>query len=533
MSWILRSGTNDQDVINSVFAGCDREFKKCTLREFLESQVRNLLTFGRCGSQIFRNEDELPVLYRPVAIETIFNVVPGENAHIGQGRDTVDSSLEDVQEYNKIDAEEKPAAYCQRIDGQNVNFFSEDQLHIWHWQKQALFNLNGYPMSPIESAIFMVFVHQQTLSYLRNQFVKGMTAKGLLVLESTSPAVELSDTDMDRFRDQFHNYATRNDNSAVMPVLSGPIKANFIQLSPTPRDMEFLQVEEHVIRALCSAFQISPQEMGYGHLSLPQGGLTQSNKQEEIVKGEERGLRQLLDIIYDGINEILYENFPEARDNFKVSYVGIGEDTRDSVMQRQTVELNTTATMDSLFADSEKQETIPFGGKVPLSNAFHQNVVKYMKYGVFMEKFFGVEGASKKPEYDFIIDPNMNQTYQQLRVQPVEEQRQQAEMQNEMMKQQMSAQEQQMQMQAQGGGAQQPGQPNQDQQGGQEEQQPQESAQGSDQESAQKSEDMEKSDDESVPVRDMWLAAKGLKKSIHGEYFRSWISAHYDKIDKE
>jgi len=359
-------------------------------------------------------------------------------------------------------------------------------------------------------------VHQQTLSYLRNQFVKGFAAKGILALESTSPAVELSDADLEQFRMQFHNYATRNDNSAVMPVLSGPVKANFIQLSPTPRDMEFLQVEEHVIRALCSAFQISPQEMGYGNLSMPQGGLSQANKQEEIVHGEERGLRQLLDIVFDGINEILYANFPEARENFKISYVGIGEDTRDAVVSRQASELNTTATMDSLFADSEKQEQIPYGGKVPLSSAFHQNVVRYMKYGIFAEKFLGETDASKKPEYDFIVDPNLNQAYQQLKVQPVKEQREQAEMQNEMMKAQMQAQQQQ--------GQQQPGQ----EQGQQPQQQPEAAP-----ESAQKSDNLENEDDtESRPIRDMWLEAQGLKKSLQGKYFSAWIDSHLDRIDK-
>ena len=530
MRWMNNCGTGDADIVNAVFAGCDLDFKKCSLRQYVESQVRNLLTFGRYGSQIFRNDEGLPIMFRPVAIETIYNAVPGSDIHIGQGRDTVDASIEDAAEFNAIDPAEKPMAYVQRIDGQNVNFYTEDDLLVGSWQKQALFNLNGYPLSPIESAIFMVFVHQQTLSYLRNQFVKGMMAKGLLALESTNPAVELSETDLDNFRQQFHNYATRNDNSAVMPVLSGPVKVNYITLSPTPRDMEFLQIEEHIIRALCSAFQISPQEMGYGHLSLPQGGLSQSNKQEEIVKGEERGLRQLLDIVFDGLNEILYMNFPDARENFRITYVGVGEDTRDSVIQRNTAELQTTATMDSLYSDSEKKEAIPYGGKVPLSQAFHQSVVKYMKYGIFAEKFLGETDASKKPEYDFIIDPNLNQAYQQLRVTPVKDQKEQAEMQNDMMKQQMAAQQQQMQ---------QGGQPPQGQEG-----QPPEGApptqgqppegQPPEQQDAQKSQELGKSEDEeeSVSVRDMWLSAQGLKKSIKGDYFSAWLGSHYDKIEK-
>jgi hypothetical protein len=367
-------------------------------------------------------------------------------------------------------------------------------------------------MSPIEQAVFMVFVHQQTLSYMRNMFIKGLLSKGILALESTNPAVELSSTDLEEFRIQMHNFATRTDNSAVMPVLSGPVKANYIQLSPTPRDMEFLQIEEHVIRALCSAFQISPQEMGYGHLSLPQGGLTQSNKQEEIVRGEERGLRQLLDIVFDGINEILYDNFPEARDNFKLSYVGVGEDTRDAVVQRQTVELQTTATMESLFADSEKKDAIPYGGKVPLAPAFHQNVVRYMLYGVFMENFFGEEGASKRPEYRFIIDPQLNQAYQQLLIQPIQQQQQQAQIQNQAM-------EQQMQMQAMGaavqGGSPQPGQAIPSEPGQQSE--PAESAPPAEPEA--------KSDDTPTTLREKFYSNQQLRKSMKG-YFGAWLDVH-------
>lgn len=521
LKWMLSCGTGDADILNAVFADSDTDFKKCSLRQYIESQVRNLLTFGRYSTQVFRNDDGVPVLFRPVAVETIFNVVTNEKIYLSTGKDTTESSEEDVEEYNELSKEERPIAFVQRIDGQNTNMFTEDQLLIGTWQKQALFNLNGYPLSPIESAVFMVFVHQQTLSYLRNQFVKGMMSKGLLALESTNPAVELSEADLEAFRQQFHNYATRNDNSAVMPVLSGPVKANFIQLSPTPRDMEFLQVEEHIIRALCSAFQISPQEMGYGHLSLAQGGLTQANKQEEIVKGEERGLRQLLDIVYDGLNEILYMNFPEARDNFRITFVGIGEDTRDTVIQRSLTELQTTATMDSLFADSEKTEGIPLGGKVPLSQTFHANVVRYMKYGEFREHFLGEEGAMKNPAYDFLIDPNLNSAYQQLRVQPIKEQREQAMMQNDMMKQQMEAQDQQMQMQAQQGQAPQQGEGQPPQQGDQQAEQ----AQPEQQEAP--AGDMEKSESP-TSIRDMWLAAKGLKKSMGGKYFDAWLASHYE-----
>jgi len=512
LKWFEACGTDDRLVLNGAFAGADPTFKFCSLPEFTTAQIRNLLTFGRCGTQIFRNDESVPSFFRPIPIETIYHGAPGQDVHLGHREEASEQSLEDAEEFNAItDEEERPHHYIQRIDGQNVNLFTEDDLKVWYFQKQALFDLNGYPLSAIEQAIYMVFVHQQTLGYLRNQFVKGLATKGILTLESTEPAAQLSDEDVEQLRRDFHNFVSRNDNSAAIPVISGPVKVGFVQLSPTPNDMGFLQIEEHVVRALCSAFQVSPQEMGYGHLSIGQGGLAQSNKQEEIIRGEERGLRMLLDIVYDGLNEILYENFPEAKELYRITYTGVGEDTRDGAVQRQTSELNTTATLSSLWADSEKTDPVPYGGNVPLANQFHANVVKYMRYGFVMEHFFGEEGATRKPEYDFIIDPNMNSAYQQLKVNPVQAQQEQTKLQLEQMEMQTQQGEQQMQLAAQQGQAQQAVAGDAGSQGGE-----QPAPEGGD---AGAGEPAEKS------MKDAFMERSKLQKSI-GMYFSEWIHAH-------
>ena len=284
---------------------------------------------------------------------------------------------------------------------------------------------------------------------------------------------------------------------------------NYVSLSPTPRDMEFLQLEEHIVRSLCSAMQISPQEMGYGNLSMGQGGLTQANKQQEMTQGEERGLRMLLDIVYDDLNQILIENFPEARDNFRLSYTGVGEDTKDAVIQRAVAELQTTATMSSLFADSEKNIPIPFGGDVPLASAFHQNVVRYMKMGKFLEDFFGETGASKDPSLDFFIDPALNASYMALRANPIDKQAAQTDMQLQGMDLQNKAAEQQLQMGEQ-----------QSQQQGQPEQGSQDPA-AAQQEQAQQEQDMKMSQDK-----------MDMEKEKHNQALRHKDEAHKQKLEQ-
>lgn len=444
--WLKCCGSKDKTTLDSVFQNNDSEFKYCSLRDYIVSQGRNLLTFGRAGAQKFRDTESGGLLFfRPVPIESIMPVIDQGDIHVADNEDAHPESLSDAKDYDAIPEGMKPNIWVQRIDGQNVAVFEEDELSIWYYQKQAFLNLNGYPLSPLELCLYMVWIHQQTLNYLRNQFVKGLATKGALVLSYTQENVTLSDDDLTAIRQEFNNYVLRNDNSATIPMISGPVAVNWVPLMSSPKEMEFLQVEDHVIRALCSSFQISPQEMGYGHLSLNSGGLTQSNKQLDIVQGEERGLRMLLDIIFEGLNELLAEWNPEASKKYEIIYLGVGEDTRDAVVSRQSSELQTTATMNSLLADSDKNKQVPIGGDVPLSPTFHANVVKYLKYGAFLEAFFGIEGASKKPEYDFIIDPNLNQAYMSLKTNPVQLQQKAAVDQVQAQEMQMQAMQAQMQ----------------------------------------------------------------------------------------
>ena len=522
LDWVLACGTKDEEIIDSAYFGAtDKLFRTCSFSEYVSAQIRNLLTFGRAGTQVFRDEDGLPLMFRPVPIETILPVCEQHDVHLGTGDETVDQSLEEVKEFNKINEDMRPAAYVQKVDGRNVNFLTDDQLKITYFQKQALFDLRGYPLSPIEQAIYMVFIHQNTLGYMRNQFVKGLGTKGILALEANDPSAELSKEDLDELRREFHNFLNRTDNSATTPVIAGPVKVEYIPLTTSPRDMEFLQIEEHVIRSLCASMQTSPQEMGYGHLGISEGGLTQSNKQDEIIQGEERGLRTLLDCIFDTVNEIVFDFFDDAEDKFTVGYTGIGEDTRDAVIERGTQELATTATMNSLWADSEKSDNIPLGGDVPLSAAFHQNVVRYMKMGDFMESFFGFEGTAKNPLYDFFIDPALDQAYQQRVMMSDEMNREGGEIQLETQKAQLEEMSVQVQMEEAQMGMQ--GQPGQE--GGMPPDQGQEAAPQEGAPPEQGAPAPGDGEELQQSLADAYMEKDKLNKSMTC-YFKEWIRAH-------
>ena len=502
LEWVLSCGTTDKQVLNEMYEAADPTFKQCSLKDYFQAQARALLTFGRCARQNLLNADGTICAFRPTPIETIKQVKFGSKVHVTAVSDVSQQSEVDAEKYNKLPTNEKPIAYVQEVDGVQTGFFTDEDLKVTYYQVQSFLDLNGYPMGPIEFALFLVYIHQHTLGYLRNQFVKGQLSKSMIVVRPTDPSVKISDEDIESFKMEIQNLATRTDNSAVIPVIGGPVELELIKTTESPKDMEWMQVEQTVIRALCSAFQISPLEAGFGQLG-DTAGMGQGNRDYELVQGEERGLRLLVDILVEELNDAVYQNFPEAKKRYKVTAFGIGNETREGVIQRQSQELNTTATLNSLFSESDKNRQFEFGGDVPLAPLFHQNVARYMTYGKFMESFFGVEGASKRPELDFIIDPSLNQAYQQLKTGMQQMQAQQ---------QALGLQEQQMQMeiqqaQMQQGMAPQEGQP---------------AASEENQEEAQKSEDIE--------LQKAWEESM---KSNHETLLKSWLRIHNSKLDEE
>lgn len=503
LEWVLKCGTSDKKVLDEIYEAADPTFKHCSLKDYFQAQARALLTFGRCARQNLLNADGTICAFRPTPIETIKQVKFGSRVHVTAVSDIAQQSEVDAEEYNKIPVNEKPIAYVQEVDGVQTGFFTEEDMKVIYYQVQSFLDLNGYPMGPIEFALFLVYIHQHTLSYLRNQFVKGQLSKSMIVVRPTDPSVKISDEDIESFKMEIQNLATRTDNSAVIPVIGGPVELELIKTTETPKDMEWLQVEQTVIRALCSAFQISPTEAGFGQLG-DSAGMGQGSRDYELVQGEERGLRLLVDILMEDINDAVYQNFPEAKKRYKVAAFGIGNETREGVIQRQGQELQTTATLNSLFSDSDKNRQFEFGGDVPLSPLFHQNVVRYMTYGKFMESFFGMEGASKRPELDFIIDPNLNQAYQQLKMgmQQMQAQQQALGLQG----QQMQLEMQQAQMQQAAQGQPQQGQP----------------------EAQQQPEEQQKS--EEVELQKAWEESM---KTNHENLLKSWLRIHDSKIDEE
>lgn len=442
--YVVNCGTTNSLVKQQVFKGSDTYFKDCSLSEFLAAQTLNLLIFGRAATQIIRNKDGTPIMFRPLPVETIKPVIDQQDITVDTSKDSTEASVEDTKQYSKIQKGSRPPAFVQRMDGKNVAFFTDKELKMTYLRKQAFENLDGYPLAPIEQAYYTVSLHFYAQQYQQNVFTKGLASKGMINLKTAEGGV-ISPEQVEMFRKLFTNYIARNDNSATIPVISGPIEATFVPLNATSKDLEFLQLYNKVISILCGCFQIAPQEIGFGNLDSGNSSIGDSQgQQDQIVQGEERGLRQIADILFGLLDEIVYETFEEARSIFKFSPIGLGQNSKQADLAIYKEELQTSGTFGKIWSDSERIESFPFGGNVPTSPIFHSSVVPYMKMSEMRYYFFGEKDALDKPEYDFFLDISKNEMYQSLKTGQVKMNAEQQGIQLEQMEMQLNAQKQQM-----------------------------------------------------------------------------------------
>lgn len=415
--WVGHCGITNKATLDYVFHNTDTAFKDCTFSDFLGAQARNLLIYGRCATQIIRNKQGIPMMFRPMPVETLFRVMDNRTISLTENDQDVspEGQIESV-EYKKLPKNKRPIAYVQRIQGKNVSFFTEDDIRMTYLEKQAYEGLEGYPLAPLELSYYSVLMHFNSQVYLQNAFAKGLGSKGLINIK-TADGAGVSKQDLENFRKMFTNYVARNDNSATIPVISGPLEVQFIPLNATAKDLEFINLYNRILQILCASFQISPHEIGFGALdSGDKATVSDEGRQDQIVQGEERGLRNLLDKLFLTIDNIVSETFPEVKDIFRFEAIGLGQNTKEADLNLYKEELQTTGTFSKLWADSERGDSFPFGGEVPTSPVFHQSVAKYMKFAELRHYFFKEEGALDNPAYDFLCDPALDQIYQSLKV---------------------------------------------------------------------------------------------------------------------
>ena len=450
--WIANCGVQDKVTVNSAYDVSGRWHRDFSLKDYFQSQARNLLVCGRMARENIWSDDGKLVLFRPLPVEQI-------KPAAFKGREPLQTSTsaekkphteEKKEEYNKEKEDERELVFVQVVKGKVVSVYEEHDISVRYYQRQSNYNFHFYPLSPIEQSVATVYLNYNINRHLVNKFKSGMLARALMVIRPQQGAdtldAKISPKSIKNVANSLKNMG-RTENSNAIPILSGNFDVQMVDMNPHT-DNEWLDLKNNIKRSLLSAFQISAGELSWGQLG-DSSVMSRGNSQEEFVQGEERGLQILLDILMEDINDIIAKRFPDYAKKYKLDVQGVGAESKEMALQRMNTEQNLIATMNDLYASSDHNSFLSCGGDMPLNPLWHSNIVRYMTYGEIRENFFGEKDASKKEEYQFIVDPSLDQLRVAKKTEALQIEQQQLQLQD-IKTQQMQQQQMQQQTQQQG-----------------------------------------------------------------------------------
>lgn len=443
----------------NLFANCgstkgwgDRD--DMTLAQFLAMQTRNALVVGRFATEIIHTFDHNDGKnkfhsFRPIDAGTIYYAAPYKTAAESvrkQARLLLQQIKNEKFEPEKFQNEEY--AWIQVIESKPVQAFTSKECIVHNVYPVTDVELQGYPLTPIDTIISAVTTHINITKHNRLYFESGRATRGMLVIQSD----DVDDAVVARIRNQFNASINSVNNAWRMPVF-GVGKQETIQFQPIDsggRDMEFQYLSDTNARVILSAFQMSPEELpGYAHLSRGTNNqaLSEGNNEYKLEAARDTGIRPLLSHFQDFLNERIFPLIDEELSRIcYIRLIGLDAETpeKENIRIQQDAPLHMT--FDEILQRVEKRHVgRKLGGKFPFNPSYQSIIQNYLTFGEIQEAFFDKEGASKDQSLAFYQNPMWFQ-WQQLQIQM-----QQIQMQQQQMQQQQAMMQQQAQQQAQQG----------------------------------------------------------------------------------
>lgn len=393
---------------------------KMTLSEWLAIQTGNGISFGRFASEIIYDRSGKPDKngkypfhrFRPVDVGTILRAVrKGEN--VGNNlRVAAVAALESLEgEKFSIDLDklkEDRYAWIQMIDGQPRQAFTHDELLVFNMFPSTDVEMNGYPVSPLDTIINSVTTHISIDAYIKLYFQNGRASKGMLVIQSD----EVDESVLNTLKIQFNAAINSVSNSFRTPIfgVGKEDKVAWIDTNDKAGDGDFAYTYDQVARNILSAFGMSPDELpGYSHLSRGTNSqtLSESNNEYKLTASRDSGLRPLILKIQTFFNQRLFPIIDEELSEIcEIKFSGIDAQSKEAESTRLQQDSALHMTYDELARQVDKEPIgDAFGGKVPMNERLQLIVDKYLNIGEFKSKFTGDPSAYIDPMQRYKRDP--------------------------------------------------------------------------------------------------------------------------------
>jgi len=394
-----------------------READQETFSSFLAKATKNAIGPGRVAIENVWSTDAQTGQqnfcgFRCIDAGTIYRAAP-LNDYAADVRKQALSLLEgirnkDLNEESAEKIENQSYEWLQVIEGTPRQAFTAKECVVHNFYPVNDIELNGYPVTPLDTVITAVTTHINITTHNKMYFQTGRAARGMLVLKSSNVNPQM----IAGIRQQFNASINNASNSWRMPVfgVSGEgDELKWVPIDSGSRDMEFQYLSDSNARVILSAFQMSPEELpGYAHLSRGTNNqaLSESNNQYQLTAHRDVGLRPLVMQFEDFLNDKILPLFDsQVAKYFRLRFLGLDAQTAEKESIRLQQDAPIWMSYNDVLSRVEKP-LIPreLGGDFPFNPAYQAILDKYFTVGQIKEKFFGIEGASKDPDLNYVRD---------------------------------------------------------------------------------------------------------------------------------
>lgn len=381
---------------------------------FIKMIVRDAMTIGSVAiERIYKptvRSGRVFKKFRALDAGTIYRARPQKDAAPGV-RKSSKSLLEKVTG-RKIDIEmfEQDAyAWIQVMNDETpVQAFTAQECVVHNFYPSTNYELVGYPLSPIDTIVKEITTHLNIQQWNYLYFQNGRATRGMLVIQSE----DIDEKEVAKIRQSWNSQINSTANAWRTPVFGIPVEDTITwqPIDQASRDGEWQNLADMNIRAICSAFQVSPEELpGYAYLSKGTNAqsLVEKDNEFKLVAARDQGLRPLLGAIENIINtHILPEIDPVLAKKCVFKLVGLDAESPEKkdtgTQRRQQIDMTYDEVLELYNKPPIGRE---LGGMFPFNPNYQAILDKYFTVGEIKEFFFGVKGASQNPRWNYVRDP--------------------------------------------------------------------------------------------------------------------------------
>jgi hypothetical protein len=308
-----------------------------TFRDFLAVAVQEELILDRRAMVISRDNRGRPKDYYLLPGDTIFPILYVLMPWMAKKGITNERIARMIlsEEYSSkagvpIDITE--ATYVQEVDGQVVGAWKQGEIDVEWTNPSGELNRWGFGSSVLEQSLQATSLLLNMFNFNKDMFRPGFPSR-MLILSGDYSAEGLS-----TFERQILGQGGPTTQKSKMPILPGPenMRAQVLDLTATPNDMQFEQFFRLMSALKCSFFGMHPSRLNLCDRG-PEGFVmgSGSSTQEVAETVNEEGLYSILESNADWLTRTLIEPY---FNDLVLIFDGLHEESEAAVLQSLQIE---------------------------------------------------------------------------------------------------------------------------------------------------------------------------------------------------